>query len=149
MDLHAENLKSIVEQGREMAKAGHFDSAGILKKVDAFDRRSVSIIFGGVRGKVIRCSYIKETHVYVCKNKYFVVCACRFESLKAPVADRRRKLEDSLKLHQFNFDADSEMQWIKEHTPAATSTDYGKNLIDAQNKNKNHKVEFLNISYPS
>ncbi len=41
MDVHAENLKSIVEQGREMAKAGHFDSAGILKKVDAFDRRQV------------------------------------------------------------------------------------------------------------
>ena len=39
MDNHAENLKSIVDQGREMAKAGHFDSAGILKKVDAFDRR--------------------------------------------------------------------------------------------------------------
>ena len=40
MDNHAENLKSIVEQGREMAKAGHFDSAGILKKVDTFDKRS-------------------------------------------------------------------------------------------------------------
>ena len=51
MDLHAENLKSIVEQGREMAKAGHFDSAGILKKVDAFDRRSVNIIFAGVQGR--------------------------------------------------------------------------------------------------
>ena len=51
MDLHAENLKSIVEQGREMAKAGNFDSAGILKKVDAFDRRSVNIIFAGVQGR--------------------------------------------------------------------------------------------------
>ena len=71
----------------------------------------------------------------------FSTSICRFESLKAPVADRRRKLEDSLKLHQFNFDADGEMQWIKEHTPAATSTDYGKDLIDAQNKNKNHKVK--------
>ncbi len=41
MDVHADNLKSIVEQGREMAKAGHFDSAAILQKVDAFDRRYV------------------------------------------------------------------------------------------------------------
>ncbi len=39
MQVNSENLKSIVEQGREMAKAGHFDSAGILKKVDDFDRR--------------------------------------------------------------------------------------------------------------
>ncbi len=41
MQVNSENLKSIVEQGREMAKAGHFDSAGILKKVDDFDRRYV------------------------------------------------------------------------------------------------------------
>ncbi len=68
------------------------------------------------------------------------MCWFRFESLKSPMANRRKKLEDSLKLHQFNFDADSEMQWIKEHTPAATSTDYGKNLIDAQNRHKKHKV---------
>ncbi len=67
----------------------------------------------------------------------------RAEALKAPVARRRKKLEDSYKWHQFNFDADNEMQWIKEHTPAATSTDYGKNLIDAQNLHKKHKVIFF------
>ena len=72
-------------------------------------------------------------------NYFFLID--RFEALKAPVANRRRKLEDSLKLHQFNFDADSEMQWIKEHTPVATSTDYGKNLVDVQNKHKKHKVK--------
>ena len=143
MDLHAENLKSIVEQGREMAKAGHFDSAGILKKVDAFDRRSVNIILvevGGWDGRACLFDFPTRKLAGMSENNYFVGYVCRFESLKAPVADRRRKLEDSLKLHQFNFDADNEMQWIKEHTPAATSTDYGKNLIDAQNKNKNHKV---------
>ena len=54
------------------------------------------------------------------------------------MADRRQKLEDSKRWHQYNFDAENELQWIKEHMPGATSTDYGKNLIDAQNLNKKH-----------
>lgn len=41
MAVNAENLKSIVEQGNKLARAGHFDSAGILKAVQNFDRRSV------------------------------------------------------------------------------------------------------------
>ena len=102
METNADNLKDIVEQGHEMARAGHFDSAGILKAVADFDKR--------------------------------------FNALKEPVAGRRRKLEDSLKWHQYNFDADSELQWITEHMPGATSTEYGKNLIDAQNLNAKHKV---------
>ena len=56
------------------------------------------------------------------------------------MAERRKHLEDSLKLHQYKFDADDELQWIKERIPAATSTDYGKNLVDAQNLHAKHKV---------
>lgn len=41
MAMNADNLKSIVAQGNEMARAGHFDSAGILKAVKDFDKRSV------------------------------------------------------------------------------------------------------------
>ena len=41
MGMNADNLKSIVAQGNEMARAGHFDSAGILKAVNDFDRRLV------------------------------------------------------------------------------------------------------------
>ena len=102
MEKNADNLKDIVDQGHKMAKEGHFDSAGILKKVKDFDKR--------------------------------------FNALKDPMAERRKKLEDSYRWHQYIFDADNELQWIKEHMPAATSTDYGKNLIDAQNLQKNHKV---------
>ena len=64
----------------------------------------------------------------------------RFNALKDPMAKRRKKLEDSLKWHQYNFDVDNELQWIKEHTPGATSTDYGKTLVDAQNLLAKHKV---------
>jgi len=56
------------------------------------------------------------------------------------MAKRRQKLEDSLKWHQFNFDADGELQWIKDHRSLAASTDYGKNLSDAQNLVAKQKV---------
>ena len=39
MDNHAENLQTIVAQGNELARAGHFDAAGILKNVNEFDQR--------------------------------------------------------------------------------------------------------------
>lgn len=48
-------------------------------------------------------------------------------------------MEDSRKWHQFRFDVDAELQWIKEHLPLATSTDYGKTLADAQNLVAKHK----------
>jgi len=66
--------------------------------------------------------------------------ADRFNALQAPMQKRRQKLEDSLRWHQFNFDADGEEQWIKEHRLAATSTDYGKNLSDVQNLHAKQKV---------
>jgi len=56
------------------------------------------------------------------------------------MAKRRQRLEDSLRWHQYNFDANTELQWIQEHVPAATSTDYGKSLVDAQNLFAKHKV---------
>ena len=39
MEVNADNLRGIVEQGHQMAKAGHFDSASILKTVQDFDKR--------------------------------------------------------------------------------------------------------------
>lgn len=39
MATNAEKLKSIVDQGKEMAAAGHFDSAAILRAVQDFDKR--------------------------------------------------------------------------------------------------------------
>ncbi|KAL4238363.1 Spectrin beta chain [Mactra antiquata] len=60
----------------------------------------------------------------------------RFERLKPEVSKRKARLQDSLHFHQFRFDVDDELQWIKEHLPAATSTEYGKSLTDAQNLQK-------------
>lgn len=39
MAKNADNLQAIVDQGKEMARAGHFDAASILKAVKDFDRR--------------------------------------------------------------------------------------------------------------
>lgn len=63
----------------------------------------------------------------------------RFGRLRGPAEERRHQLQESLKLYQFNFDVDTEKQWITEHLPAASSSDLGQNLIDAQNLYKKHQ----------
>ena len=39
LSLLADTMQTIVEQGKEMAKAGHFNSAGILSAVEDFNKR--------------------------------------------------------------------------------------------------------------
>ena len=39
LSLLADTMQTIVEQGKEMAKAGHFNSAGILSAVQDFNKR--------------------------------------------------------------------------------------------------------------
>ncbi|KAK4313156.1 hypothetical protein Pmani_015473 [Petrolisthes manimaculis] len=62
----------------------------------------------------------------------------RFNKLKDPAARRRAALEESLRGHEFNFELDAEMQWIKEHMPLATSAILGQNLHEAQTLTKKH-----------
>ena len=56
------------------------------------------------------------------------------------MAARKDRLMDSLHFHQLRFDVDEELQWIKERLPAASSTEYGKSLTDAQNLQKKQQV---------
>ena len=44
MDLSAENLKNLEQQGKDMEKEGHFDSKSILKSIKDFDKRLLSQI---------------------------------------------------------------------------------------------------------
>ncbi|XP_052769142.1 spectrin beta chain, non-erythrocytic 2-like isoform X1 [Mya arenaria] len=69
----------------------------------------------------------------------------RFERLKPQVADRKTRLVDSLHFHQLRFDVDEELQWIKERLPAASATDFGKSLTDAQNLQKKQQKLDLEI----
>ena len=54
MEANADNLKSIVEQGHEMARAGHFDSDAILKAVKDFDKRLV-LLFALTHAHLCKC----------------------------------------------------------------------------------------------
>eukprot|EP00058_Branchiostoma_floridae_P024804 XP_002610294.1 hypothetical protein BRAFLDRAFT_93030 [Branchiostoma floridae] len=63
----------------------------------------------------------------------------RFQSLQAPMLRRRGELEDSVRLQEFLRDLDEEMRWIRDHMPAATSTDYGKSLDAALKLQKKHQ----------
>lgn len=67
----------------------------------------------------------------------------RYEHLKEPLSRRKALLAESLKLHEFDFEVDAEIAWIREHEPAqgqagqdAIST---SNLTDAQNLLKKHE----------
>ena len=65
-----------------------------------------------------------------------------FARLKDPLAERKHKLHEALKYHEFEFTVNVELHWISEHVPAASSKDVGQNLTDAQNLlKKNQKLE--------
>lgn len=86
----------------------------------------------------VNCLFISVFHhTYV---DDYLHLTFRFEKLKPEVAKRKTRLQDSLHFHQFRFDVDDELQWIKERLPAVTSTEYGKSLTDAQNLQKKQQV---------
>lgn len=63
----------------------------------------------------------------------------QIKELKAPIANRKKALEESLKYHKFVFELDAELQWINERLPIAKSDTYGQNLHEAQRLFKKHK----------
>ncbi|XP_068689103.1 spectrin beta chain-like isoform X1 [Montipora foliosa] len=62
----------------------------------------------------------------------------RFDELKELFANRKTQLEDSLNLHQFFYDLEMEMAWIREHMTLANSEDLGTSLIGVQRLQKRH-----------
>lgn len=74
----------------------------------------------------------------------------RFDDLKELFANRQSQLEDSLGLHQFFYDLEMEMAWIREHMTLATSEDLGTSLIGVQRLQKRHLVRiYWEIMCPS
>ncbi|XP_044756004.1 spectrin alpha chain isoform X2 [Coccinella septempunctata] len=63
----------------------------------------------------------------------------RLYDLDKPAKQRRAKLEKSLQYYKFWFDLDTQLQWIKDHLPLASSDALGQNLHQAQNLYKKHK----------
>lgn len=50
----------------------------------------------------------------------------RYEALKEPMAARKQKLSDSLRLQQLFRDVEDEETWIREKEPIASSTNRGQ-----------------------
>ncbi|XP_063909279.1 spectrin beta chain, non-erythrocytic 1 isoform X5 [Zophobas morio] len=63
----------------------------------------------------------------------------RLKDLEEPSRKRREALDEGLKFYKFGFELDTELQWIKEHLPLASSETLGQNLHQAQNFFKKHK----------
>ncbi|XP_077987102.1 spectrin alpha chain, non-erythrocytic 1-like isoform X2 [Glandiceps talaboti] len=57
-----------------------------------------------------------------------------------PLNARKRKLEDSKRLHQLFRDIEDEEAWIREKEPIAASTNRGRDLIGVQNLLKKHQA---------
>ncbi|KAL7639380.1 UNVERIFIED_CONTAM: hypothetical protein RMT77_009881 [Armadillidium vulgare] len=66
----------------------------------------------------------------------------KFESLKAPLLDRKSQLEKKKEAYQFRRDVEDEKLWIAEKMPLATSTDYGNSLFSVHMLEK--KLQSLN-----
>ena len=64
----------------------------------------------------------------------------RYESLKEPMADRKRKLEESLAVQKLFRDVDDEEAWVREKEPVVMSNNRGKDLFGAQNLVKKHQL---------
>ncbi|XP_066150741.1 spectrin beta chain isoform X4 [Euwallacea fornicatus] len=63
----------------------------------------------------------------------------RLKDLESPTLARRAALEEALRFYMFGFEIDSELQWIKEHMPLATSEEVPNSLHQAQNFHKKNK----------
>lgn len=63
----------------------------------------------------------------------------RLYDLDKPAKQRKAKLQKSLQYYKFWFDLDTQLQWIKDHLPLASSDVLGQNLHQAQNLYKKHK----------
>ncbi|KAL1131759.1 hypothetical protein AAG570_011372 [Ranatra chinensis] len=65
-------------------------------------------------------------------------CQDKFRELQEPARRRRDALEESLRFHKFNFEIDTEIGWIREHLPLASSDTLGNNLHQAEAFCKKH-----------
>ncbi|GAB1601116.1 spectrin beta chain, non-erythrocytic 1-like isoform X2 [Argonauta hians] len=63
----------------------------------------------------------------------------KFEELTPKFQARKQTLNQAYDWHQMIFDVDNELLWIKEKLHSVSSTNYGKNLLEAQNLHTKHQ----------
>ncbi len=69
----------------------------------------------------------------------FFVKNIRFATLEEPLKLRQEALQEALRFHKFGFELETELGWIREHLPLASSDVLGSNLHQAQSLHKKHK----------
>jgi spectrin alpha len=66
--------------------------------------------------------------------------SARYDALRDPMRRRKRKLEDSHRVHIFYRNVDDEEDWIREREPLAASPNIGRDLITVQSLQKRHNA---------
>lgn len=66
-------------------------------------------------------------------------CKDKFAMLEEPLKLRQEALQEALRFHKFGFELETELGWIREHLPLASSEVLGNNLYQAQSLHKKHK----------
>lgn len=60
------------------------------------------------------------------------------------MSNRLKQLENSLKFHQFTYNIEDELNWIREREHQTASTDLGSNLTGVQTLLAKHEVNIIN-----
>lgn len=66
-------------------------------------------------------------------NNDFKSLKSKIQLLKQPLDERKQRLMQLNEYHQFEYDANAELQWIKERITLISANDVPSNLTDAQN----------------
>ena len=124
VSLWEKKINDLVYTGDEMAQDGHFDAESILKQGQLYQARLAQ--FKGMKLLIVATDLTMND---------LNACTCHLD----PLLRRRERLEEALKFHEFNFEVDIELQWIRDREPTARSDTVGQDLHTAQSLDKKHK----------
>ncbi|XP_024120554.1 spectrin alpha chain, non-erythrocytic 1 isoform X3 [Oryzias melastigma] len=113
-----------------------------LQKKHALQEADVAAHQDRIDGITIQARQFQDAGHFDADNirKKQEALVARYEALREPMAARKQKLSDSLRLQQLFRDVEDEETWIREKEPIAASTNRGKDLIGVQNLLKKHQA---------
>ncbi|XP_037121664.1 spectrin alpha chain, non-erythrocytic 1 isoform X4 [Syngnathus acus] len=113
-----------------------------LQKKHALLEADVTAHQDRIDGIIIQARQFQEAGHFDADNiqKKQDAVGIRYQSLREPMAARKQKLADSLRLQQLFRDVEDEETWIREKEPIAASSNRGKDLIGVQNLLKKHQA---------
>lgn len=92
--------------------------------------------------KLIENDHFNKDNIAARKN----LLIKRFNAIKSPVKNRKKRLVDSAKTQQLVCDIDDQLAWINEKEPLVISPNRGRDLMGVQNLNKKHKALLSEIT---